>query len=276
MPTDLNRIFVVGCPRSGTTLVQSLLAAHPEVISFTESHFFDRGFRPWGRSAFLRVRRLRDVTAKFVNENQHIPEPARRSLLACHTAPSAREAARSFIAALDETARAQNATCWVEKTPDHVFRISLIRSAAPTARFIHVVRRAEAVMPSLYRASRQWGRGKSWLNCGLHWTIALWISALRARGPRHLIVPYEALLREQRGVTQGMFRWLGLEWDDRVLTDYPEAAVRCLASSEVWKSANLTAAPPAAEPVAIQPSLLSRFVARSGPYGLLLRRWRRG
>lgn len=34
------RFFLVGCPRSGTTLLQSLLAAHPEIISFPESHFF--------------------------------------------------------------------------------------------------------------------------------------------------------------------------------------------------------------------------------------------
>ena len=34
------RIFLVGCPRSGTTLLQSLLAAHPDITSFPESHFF--------------------------------------------------------------------------------------------------------------------------------------------------------------------------------------------------------------------------------------------
>ena len=38
------RIFIVGVPRSGTTLLQSLLAAHSELTSFTESHFFSRYF----------------------------------------------------------------------------------------------------------------------------------------------------------------------------------------------------------------------------------------
>jgi hypothetical protein len=36
----MKRIFLVGAPRSGTTILQSLLAAHPEVISFPESKFF--------------------------------------------------------------------------------------------------------------------------------------------------------------------------------------------------------------------------------------------
>lgn len=39
------RLFIVGCPRSGTTLLQCLLAAHSQMISFPESHLhydFDR------------------------------------------------------------------------------------------------------------------------------------------------------------------------------------------------------------------------------------------
>ena len=38
------RIFIVGCPRSGTTLLQSLLLKHNEITSFPESHFFSRTF----------------------------------------------------------------------------------------------------------------------------------------------------------------------------------------------------------------------------------------
>jgi LPS sulfotransferase NodH len=32
------RVFIVGCPRSGTTLLQCLIAAHSQMISFPESH----------------------------------------------------------------------------------------------------------------------------------------------------------------------------------------------------------------------------------------------
>lgn len=32
------RLFIVGCPRSGTTLLQCLLAGHSQMISFPESH----------------------------------------------------------------------------------------------------------------------------------------------------------------------------------------------------------------------------------------------
>src|SRR5258706_12754544 len=37
-----SRLFVVGCARSGTTLLQSFLAAHPAVLSFPETAVFGR------------------------------------------------------------------------------------------------------------------------------------------------------------------------------------------------------------------------------------------
>ncbi|NJL55543.1 sulfotransferase [bacterium] len=32
-------LFLVGCPRSGTTLLQSMLASHPQIASFPETKF---------------------------------------------------------------------------------------------------------------------------------------------------------------------------------------------------------------------------------------------
>ncbi|MEL7003491.1 MAG: sulfotransferase, partial [Bacteroidota bacterium] len=37
----MKRVFLVGCPRSGTTLLQSRLATHPCVESFPESFFYN-------------------------------------------------------------------------------------------------------------------------------------------------------------------------------------------------------------------------------------------
>jgi hypothetical protein len=43
----MHRIFIVGYPRSGTTLLQSLLGAHKALATFTESELFVRALRPW-------------------------------------------------------------------------------------------------------------------------------------------------------------------------------------------------------------------------------------
>ena len=41
-------IFVVGCPRSGTTLLRDLLGAHPALTFPPESHFIPGFFRAYG------------------------------------------------------------------------------------------------------------------------------------------------------------------------------------------------------------------------------------
>ena len=64
------RVFLVGVPRSGTTLLQSMLAAHPDIASFTESHFFSMHFR-YSKAA-QRYELTQDPTDrvhKFLEEN---------------------------------------------------------------------------------------------------------------------------------------------------------------------------------------------------------------
>ena len=39
-PEITKRIFLIGCPRSGTTIAQVMLAGHPEILSFPETQFF--------------------------------------------------------------------------------------------------------------------------------------------------------------------------------------------------------------------------------------------
>ena len=36
----MKQILVVGCPRSGTTLLQAVLSSHKEIASIPETHFF--------------------------------------------------------------------------------------------------------------------------------------------------------------------------------------------------------------------------------------------
>src|ERR1043166_465784 len=51
-PSIERRIFLVGCARSGTTLLQSLLAAHSSIASFPETHFFAATVGQTGRRRF--------------------------------------------------------------------------------------------------------------------------------------------------------------------------------------------------------------------------------
>ncbi len=113
-PAIERRIFIVGVPRSGTTLVQSLLAAHSAVTSFTESHLFRKHFsRVPLLSLPILTRDPRSRLSEFLAENGEGPPPAAdwfskrerwtlriRPLLPLQTLPVARQ----LVRVLDELA----------------------------------------------------------------------------------------------------------------------------------------------------------------------------
>ncbi|HEY9694672.1 MAG TPA: sulfotransferase [Oculatellaceae cyanobacterium] len=77
------RLFLVGCPRSGTTLLQSLLVAHPEILSFPESHFFRSLLEyrtPWRIKLKIASSKTKPRLKQFLKESgyeemqRHIPQ----------------------------------------------------------------------------------------------------------------------------------------------------------------------------------------------------------
>ena len=151
-PVIESRIFIVGAPRSGTTLAQSLLAAHSEITSYTESHFFRKHFsRVSPLPLPILTRDPRPRLSEFLKENGEAPPPAAewfsekkrwaleiRPLLPFQTLPVARQ----LIRVLDELALRRGATNWIEKTPWHLRSIPLLEKTSPGGRtyFIHVIR----------------------------------------------------------------------------------------------------------------------------------------
>ncbi len=135
-------LFVLGVPRSGTTWVQRILLAHPQVCGGQESHFF-RIFGAVLRSFYSTGRSQRKAglywywdEAKFKQEILHLWY----------------QTIAGVVTASPE------ATLLVEKTPDHSDYIPEICQLLPQARFIHVIRDSRSVAASLLAASQEsWG-----------------------------------------------------------------------------------------------------------------------
>jgi hypothetical protein len=237
----MRRIFLVGCPRSGTTLVQSLLAAGEGVTSFTESHFFDRvlGAPPLDRRV---VGDARARLQAFRAEND-LDEPLPAGVLErANESPEA--AARAFAAVLDAAAAGRGCGCWVEKTPDHLFRIGAIRRFLPDAEFVHVVRAPEPTVRSLVRASRDWGKPRSGLAFALKWLTCVRLTA-RWRGRHgHHVVFYEDLVAAPEEQARSLYDALGIAWSPAIMSRYRDVAQGLVLSNETWKSNNFDAIGP--------------------------------
>jgi hypothetical protein len=199
----VKHVFLVGCPRSGTTWLQLLLAQHGQVATARETHLFN-GY-------------LRHVDASW---NAYQSQPERVGL---HTLMSEDEYydLLSLFArgVMDKIARSNPAaTVVLEKTPSHVKYVPLILKILPDAHFIHIVRDPRSVVSSLTAASRSWGA--SWASADVLSNARLWRNSVtRGREIRQLTdrvreVRYEDLRgNDGAGVLDGLFAWLDLPSD---------------------------------------------------------------
>lgn len=252
MPPDSGiekRVFVVGVPRSGTTLVQSLLATHSTATSFTESHFFSRHYAllPLLGTPIL-TRNPGPRLREFLAEN-HEPPPAAidwfdtmgrgarggRALLPYQTRP----AARQFLRVLDEVARRRGRSCWIEKTPRHLRYVPFIESvsgADSRTRFVHVIRQGLDVVASLHEASRSWELRYDLDACVRRWNQDVGFSLSRIGAPSDLFVFYEELTARPERTLRRLLEGLGLGWEPEILEEFGHTSGRLITSEEEWKN----------------------------------------
>lgn len=234
----MDRVFVVGCPRSGTTLLQSMLAAHPETCSFPETHFFSRvcGGVAQGLGFSSMRNRERAVANRFLEkvDRQDLIEHLPR----WH--PRLRPYKEAFISILDQLARDAGASRWVEKTPMHLHFIQDIETVAPDARFLHILRNGEDVIASLYQVTSKypeaWGGERDLDRCIDRWVGDVRRSLVLAEQDNHLLVRYEELIDRPADVLQSVCDRLGANFDPAMVARYEGAAPNVVTEDEEWKA----------------------------------------
>jgi sulfotransferase family protein len=219
-------VFVVGCPRSGTTWVQRLLASHPKVRTGQESDVFDIYVGPQLQA----WRRELDVTSSGrggVGLGCYFRDAEFQRILKRYTL----DLLQPMIGPLEP------GEIFVEKTPSHVLYVSEIAALLPAARFVHVLRDARDTVASLLSASRSWG--STWAPRDARRATGMWVQhveAARAAQARlgsaqFYEVRYEALHADTSRELRHLADWLGLDWleDDlqqAVAANQPEVARR--------------------------------------------------
>ncbi len=192
-------VFVLGMPRSGTTLVEQILASHPQVH---------------GGGELRTMRQICDAMAAEVGSAQPFPECAREL-----DADSAAQLGRRYldhIATLSETAARV-----IDKMPHNFQRVGAIALLLPGARLIHCRRDPLDTCLSCFfqdfagdypfandlaSLGHFYGQYRRLME---HW---------RAVSPLPLIeVDYEALVADLEGESRRLVAFCGLDWDSRCL-----------------------------------------------------------
>ncbi|HWC62384.1 MAG TPA: sulfotransferase [Rhizomicrobium sp.] len=200
-------IFVLGMPRSGTTLIEQIISSHPQVRGAGE------------------VQDLENATRILINRHKFVrPMPE----LAQDLKPEHfRELGEAYVERLSR--RAPGAARITDKLLGNYNRIGLIQLALPNAVIVHCRRNPLDNCVSIYtnhfaerlehandlaRLGRYYGRYHALME---HWRLVL--------PGRFLGVQYEDTVSDLETAARRVIAWCGLDWDARCL-DFQKNARR--------------------------------------------------
>ena len=211
-------VFVLGCPRSGTTLLyHMLLSAGNFAVYRSESNVFSILEPRFGNLRWERNRRelLRYwLKSKLFQVTGLDENDIRNKILA-----EGRSAGDFLRIVMEETARLQGATRWADCTPDHLLYIREIKREIPNALIIHIIRDGRDVALSYVQQGwaypLPWDRGEELSVAGLYWE---WIVSRgrktgRALGSDYCEVHYEDLVEKPDETLAGLSEFVGQELD---------------------------------------------------------------
>ena len=217
---DLRPIMIVGCPRSGTTLLQLMLHAHPRIAIPPENRFVFPVYARRRRFGDLRRRRNRNRVASFIIDRRwtrldHLgvdPADLRRRM------SQADPTIGSLLAAVFEAYAAQfDKPRWGDKRPAYIDRLDLVLRLFPDAQIIHIIRDGRDCVSSLTRMP--------WWRQSTYAAIRTWVDAIdngaRARATlaadQYTEVRYEDLVADPEPELRRLAAWLGEDFDSAML-----------------------------------------------------------
>lgn len=223
-PNPIDRpIFIVGCHRTGTTLLQKSLSRHPDLDILPETKLLAWLYSPRGRA----LERPGGEVIEFVAErigriNREWGTPAQAWRLdrlreSVASAPARFDDATGVMRHVLAHAAREDAQRVGEKTPLHVFHIDALRREFPDARFIVTRRDLRGAFHS--QATRNEKGALSYRPFASARFVASWLmaerlgeEALRKHGPEVVThVRYEELASDPAGVFDRLTAFLGIK-----------------------------------------------------------------
>lgn len=224
-------ILIIGPPRSGTTLLATMLNSHPEIFVANEAKVFVRLLPRMEKEA----RPLDEQTAREIltglehNELYYLaPLPGTRDIFQHEKSLNA----VAFIRALfRKIALREGKSRWGEKTAVAYRQLPLIRSSFPDAVYLGLERDPYEIAASYMKVNPRWGA----LGAIIHWLD--FRRAVAAQGPKFdfLMVSYKALVTDPEATLTGVCEFIGEIYDGAMLDFHKTGRASTLAADETFK-----------------------------------------
>ena len=223
-------VFVGGCPRSGTTLVRTMLNSHPDLAIPHETRFVVDAYRRRRRWGDLSDPANREALARWVitNDTSRYKRLVRRP----GRLVRAMTAAPPTLGSVLNTgfllyAKRHGKPRWGDKRPSYVLNLHAVFAMFPDAQYVNVVRDPRAVVASICKIG--------WFQDGVVAGTTLWERSQaaadtwrsRLAADQFLEIQYEHLLADPRGVLEQLTGFLGLapEGIDSMLAYHEQADI---------------------------------------------------
>ena len=206
--SKIKPIFIVGMPRSGTTLVEQIISNHHKV---------------YGAGELLTLRKVIDpILESYLKDNKYKISKKDLSL--------ARE---QYIDSLSNLNVSEKII--TDKMPVNFRLIGFILSAIPEAKIIHIKRDARAICWSNYKHYFSAGNGFSFDQDDLVKFYTLYSEMMdfwHKLFPKKIYdISYEELTKNQKNETQKLLNYCELDWDDNCLNFHKNSRGVVTASS---------------------------------------------
>jgi len=207
-------IFLLSLPRSGSTLAQRVLAAHPQIATAAE---------PWLLLPHVYATRERGMAAEYTQ-----PIAARAISEFVRSLPEGdrdyRQAMHDFAVDLYTRAADEGSTYFLDKTPRYHYIVEDLFEIFPEAKFVFLWRNPLAVVASIVET---WTKGR--------WNVDRWQGDLRgiasladafeAHRETAAAVRYEDLVGDPEAAWPGIFEHLELPFDPGLLTRFSDVTI---------------------------------------------------
>ena len=147
---------------------------------------------------------------------------------------------KAFVRTLDDVAREKRRSLyWLEKTPRHLHYLSDIEEFVPRVHVIHLLRRGEDTVASLYHAKNtypeEWGGPASIEECCKRWERDIEISLDYHGKPGHTLVTYEEITTRTEVVLRNLTSDIGFEYEASMISGRAQASENVIRENEEWK-----------------------------------------
>ena len=207
--------FIVGCVRSGTTMLRDVLRRHPHLAAPEETHLF-RWTEPFGTEAYMRGVNSNPV----LKRHRAMDGIGEEEFVAMLRSSNSRADLYFRYMKVFMERRKPTATRWFDKTPQNVYGAPMIAASIPHSRFVHIVRDPVNVVASLrigkvMKIERLTGAVNYWREA-----IDIMATMRRAVPRRVHEMAYEDFMRDPQGELRRLLDFLDEPYDPAWFKDF--------------------------------------------------------